>query len=299
MAAPRRLAAAVARTWPRIRRDWRARALSSFHAAMLAAATGAGRSRCRDTSRYEQERLDERRVAGDIARAQSRRVRPLDRLPKTTSRGKPSRPSARAAASAPQRRTRLVEVDFRIALVRGDHEAVRSDSAKSSRQPGRSSTRPVGLSGEHTYSNCVRAQTSAGTGAHACAKPAAGIGIDARSRAGAAAPRLRRSDRTDSGTTTVACGSARVDHGLGKREQRLAAAQVPAAPASPDRARAGRAGERASSAIASRSAGGAGRRGIIRERARARVQRVDDEARRRALEFAQRQADRAFRRGRA
>ena len=122
----------------------------------------------------------------------------------------------------------------------------------------------------------MRAHTSAGTADQSCAKPAPGFGVDAvdpraGEQRGAFVDLVERIGHDDGGA-----GAGAVEHGLREREQRLAAAEhgqhlrrrierrQRVAPREPP-------GDR----VAQR--GGADRRGIIRERARARVQRVDHE----------------------
>ena len=78
----------------------------------------------------------------------------FDRLEKTTSRSKSSRPSLRAACSAPERRL-AVEVDLRVALVGGDDEAVAVGRARTARFHSSSViTRAAGIAGRADVDSC-------------------------------------------------------------------------------------------------------------------------------------------------
>ena len=107
---------------------------SSFHAARLAAATAGDIARA-VIGAIEQERLDQRRIAGDVARAQAGRVRALrqaaedDEARKAGRDRAPAPRRARRAAASP-RRNRSPNSTRRTAMTK----PWRSDSANSARQ---------------------------------------------------------------------------------------------------------------------------------------------------------------------
>ncbi len=74
----------------------------------------------------------------------------LDRLENTMSAPEAGATEPLRRLERAERRARLVEVDLRVALVGGDHEAVRSDSSNSRSHSASVITCPVGFAGEHT-----------------------------------------------------------------------------------------------------------------------------------------------------
>ena len=83
-----------------------------------------GRHRRPMVRAVQQKGLDQRRVAGDVARAQPRAVRALGQAAERDKAREAVASERRAAASAPSGGCGLVAIDLGIAFVGGDHEAV-------------------------------------------------------------------------------------------------------------------------------------------------------------------------------
>ena len=192
-------------------------------------------------------------------RSPERRPGALERLesePITTSRGKPSRPSACAARQRAQRRRGLVEVDLAVALVGDDDEAVAVGERRRAAPIPRASSR--GRSGCSASTRRRAACASTRARARASQSGAKPFAAGAFTKYGARAAEEGRAlvdlvERVGAEDERVVLG--RVEHGLRDGEERLAAARAPGAPASRRRG-AGSAWRRASqAAMAPRSSG--------------------------------------------
>ena len=243
-----------------------------------------------------QERLDQRAVAGCIARAQPGRVGALRQAAEHDEARIAVASAGLRGAERAERRLRLVEMDLRIAFVGRDDEAVSIGQLERLAPFGErhhAAGRVVGRADVEQ----LRARPDVGGHRVPAMREAASASAFTQIRLRAGEQRRTFVDLIERiGNDDGRAGAAAVDHRLRRMRTALRGCRAPAAPASPASSARKRVAthEPAGDRLAQR--GCARRRGIIRESRRGAVrERIENESRRRMFRLADREVDRRLR----